>query len=131
MIFSSRTRPRPPAVPQNQPDDGSVKRSEEHFSNTYILGMKLAVLSADLRERYGIGKDIKGVVVTDVEKNGPAAEKSIAAGEVIQEVGQERVVSPQQVANKIAAQKKSGRKSALLLLGRTLDNLRFVALRLK
>jgi serine protease Do len=51
------------------------------------------------------------------------------AGDVIVEVAQEEVKSPSDIADKIAAAKKAGLKSVLLLVDRQGD-LRFYALKL-
>ncbi len=69
------------------------------------------------------------MVVTDVDTDGPAAEKGMRAGDVIVEVAQEEVKSPTDIAQKIAAAKKAGLKSVLLLVDRQGD-LRFYALKL-
>ena len=73
--------------------------------------------------------DQKGVVVVDVTKDGPAAEKGLKPGDVIMEAAQEEIKSTTQVAGKIDDAKKAGRKSILLLVERQGD-LRFIALRL-
>jgi len=93
------------------------------------LGMTLSDLTPDLKEKYSLGDDAKGVVVVDVAKDSPSADKGLRPGDVIMEASQEEVKSPSQVAAKVADAKKSGRKSILLLIQRQGD-LRFVALRL-
>ncbi len=59
----------------------------------------------------------------------PAAEKGLKPGDVIVEVAQQEVKTPNQVTAKIDEARKSGRKSILLLVDRAGD-LRFVALRI-
>ena len=93
------------------------------------LGLAVANLTPELRERFGVTEDATGVVVTSIDADGPAAEKGMRAGDVIVEVAQEEVKSPSDVANKIAAAKKAGLKSVLLLVDRQGD-LRFYALKL-
>ncbi len=99
-------------------------------TNVEALGMKLSSLSNDLRERFEIGGDVKGVVITEVDDESAAAEKGIRAGDIIVEVAQEEVSSPNQVLEKVKQAKDSNRKSVLLLVQRS-DDLRFVALRLE
>ena len=94
------------------------------------LGMTLSSLSNDLREKFEIGGDVKGVVITEVDDESAAAEKGIRAGDIIVEVAQEEVTSPNQVVDKVKQAKESKRKSVLLLVQRS-DDLRFVALRLE
>ena len=94
------------------------------------LGMTLSSMNSDLREKFEIGGDVKGVVITEVDDESAAAEKGIRAGDIIVEVAQEEVTSPNQVVDKVKQAKDSKRKSVLLLVQRS-DDLRFVALRLE
>ena len=95
-----------------------------------VLGMSLSDMNGDLRERYSIADDVRGVVVTAVEADSAAAEKRIQAGDVIVEVGQEPVETAAAVAARIEELKKEERKTALLLLANAAGDLRFVALRI-
>lgn len=107
------------AFAPNQPTPG---RSE-------ALGMTLSPLTPETRNEFQLGEESKGVVVTGVEGDSTAAERGIRPGDVIVEVNQEQVASPQEVADKIKGVQESGRKSVLLLVERSGD-LRFVAVRL-
>ena len=49
----------------------------------------LAPLTDELRAKHGIGKDMKGVIVLEVDPASPAAEKGVKVGDVIVEVAQE------------------------------------------
>ena len=93
------------------------------------LGMTLANVTPELKEKFSLGDDAKGVVVVDVQKDSPGAEKGLRPGDVIMEAAQEEVKNATQIAGKVADAKKSGRKSILLLVERQGD-LRFVALRI-
>jgi serine protease Do len=93
------------------------------------LGMTLSDVTPALKEKFSLGDDAKGVVVVDVTKDSPGAEKGLRPGDMIMEAAQEEVKSASQIAGKVADAKKSGRKSILLLVERQGD-LRFVALRL-
>ncbi|KAA2242362.1 DegQ family serine endoprotease [Salinarimonas soli] len=92
-----------------------------------VLGLELSGVTEELRKRYNIKDTVKGVVVTRVEPNSNAADKRIQAGEVIVEVGQEAVNSPADMARRVEALKKEGRRSALLLVANTQGEVRFVA----
>jgi serine protease Do len=93
------------------------------------LGMTLSNVTADLKSKFSLADDAKGVVVVEVAKDSPGAEKGLRPGDVIMEAAQEEVKTANQVAGKVADAKKSGRKSILLLVERQGD-LRFVAIRL-
>jgi len=91
------------------------------------LGLNLSTMNDELRKRYSLKDDLKGVVVTRVDPNSNAADKRIQAGEVIVEVGQEPVTSPADVTKRIDSLKSEGRKSALLLIANAQGEVRFVA----
>jgi serine protease Do len=93
------------------------------------LGLSLANLTPELRDRYGLADDVAGVVVTDIDTGGPAADKGVRAGDVVVEVAQDGVKTTDQVLAKITEAKQAGRKSVLLLVDRQGD-LRFVAVKL-
>ena len=93
------------------------------------LGLSLANLTPDLRDRYGLADDAAGVVITDIEAGGPSADKGMRAGDVVVEVAQDSVKTTQEILTKIDEAKKAGRKSVLLLVDRQGD-LRFVAVKL-
>src|SRR6185369_14809944 len=57
------------------------------------LGLDLANLTDDLRKKHNIKDKVKGVVITGVDPNSPAAEKRLAPGMVIAEVQQQPVNS--------------------------------------
>jgi serine protease Do len=91
------------------------------------LGLELSGITDDLRRRYSIKDNVKGVVVTRVDPNSAAADKRIQPGEVIVEVGQEPVSNPADVTRRVDTLKKDGRKSALLLIANAQGEVRFVA----
>jgi serine protease Do len=97
-------------------------------STVTTLGLTLSNITPELKEKFSLA-DQKGVVVVDVSKDSPAAEKGLKPGDVIMEAAQEEIKSTGQVAGKIDDAKKAGRKSILLLVERQGD-LRFIALRL-
>ncbi|HWN50578.1 MAG TPA: Do family serine endopeptidase [Xanthobacteraceae bacterium] len=95
------------------------------------LGLNLANMSDDLRKRYKIKDTVKGVVITGVEAQSPAADKRLNAGDVVVEVSQEAVSDTDALQKRVDQLKKDGRKSALLLVANADGELRFVALSLQ
>jgi serine protease Do len=93
------------------------------------LGLKLAPMSQDAKDKYSLGADQKGVVVTDVSPNSPAAERGLKPGDVIVEVQQGEVTTPADVQQKVDSVKKESRKSVLMLIQRQ-DGLQWVPLSL-
>lgn len=94
------------------------------------LGLKLSALTDDLRDSYGLADDVSGVLVTGVDRDGPAAGKGLADGDVIVEIDQQAIETPADAAKAVAAAAKIGKKSLLLFVARKEDR-RFVALKLK
>ena len=87
----------------------------------------LAPLNDELRTKHGIGKDMKGVIVLEVDPASPAAEKGVKVGDVIVEVAQEAVTSLDDIAKSVDKVKKAGRKAVLLRLEDGKGDIRFVA----
>jgi len=92
------------------------------------LGLDLAALSKDLRNKYKIKDSVKGVLITGVDGTSDAAEKRLSAGDVIVEVAQEAVSSAADIKKRVEQLKKDGKKSVLLLVSNGDGELRFVAL---
>ncbi len=96
-----------------------------------VLGMTLATLDDASRKTYEIAADIEGVVVTDVAAGSPAAERRIVAGDVIVEIGQEAMKTPEDVSARIEELKGDGRRNTLVMVSNKTGELRFVSLRLE
>jgi serine protease Do len=94
------------------------------------LGLTLSRITPELRQRFELKPDAKGVVITDVKADGVAAAKDLRPGDLILEVAQTEVSTPEQVRDKVKEVEGQKRKSVLLLVQRGADS-RFVALPLK
>jgi len=99
------------------------KREEKRGTEVPRLGLTLQP-AADVA-----GGGNEGVVVTNVENGGIAAEHGFRSGDVILEVGGKRVTSPAEVRDTIADAQKGGRRTILVRV-KSGDNIRFVAVRL-
>ena len=93
------------------------------------LGLTIQKISDQLREKYGLSDGAKGVVVTKVAADSPAAEKQLQAGDLILEVDQKPVTTPQEVTEIVAKLQAQKKRSVLLFVERQGDP-RFAALRL-
>lgn len=109
---------------------GEEPAAEPPKDETKILGLTLGALDDAAREKYKLNAEVRGVVITGVEPTSTAAEKGIAAGDLIVEVAQEEVLSPEDVAKTVEKQKTMGRKSVLLLVSNAGGDLRFVAVKI-
>ncbi|KQY27003.1 serine protease [Rhizobium sp. Root482] len=96
-----------------------------------VLGMKLALLDAESRKAHGISEDVEGVVITEVEPQSAASERRIEVGDVIVEIGQEAMTTPEDVSARVEELKADGRRNALLMIANKTGELRFVTVRIE
>ncbi|MEP5926143.1 MAG: PDZ domain-containing protein, partial [Nitratireductor sp.] len=89
----------------------------------------LSELNEDLRRRFGVTEETNGVLVTDVDPLSAAVEKGVRPGDVIVEVAQRAVETPEDVERIVKSEEKGGRSSILLRISAGGD-IRFIALRL-
>jgi serine protease Do len=98
-------------------------------SEQTVLGMTVAVVDRMLRERFALPDGVDGLVVVDVEEGSDAFQKGMRPGDIITEVGQEVVATPEDMRDRIEAAEQAGRNSILMLVRRD-GAPRFVALNL-
>ena len=111
-------------------DDSPSQLQEEENTSNVFLGMQLARMSDAVRMRFGIPEDIEGVVVMEVAFDSEAAEKGVRPGDVILQLGQRAVESPEDILKSIEQTREAGRSAALFLFA-SQDAPYFVALRLE
>jgi serine protease Do len=93
------------------------------------LGLRLSPITPESRERFQLGADQKGVLITGVLQGTPAADKGLKPGDVIIEVQQEEVSTPTDVQDRVEKVRKANRRSVLMLV-QTGDGLQWVPLSL-
>ena len=111
------------------PNKKAPEADQAVTSTVEQLGLTLQKISDQLREKYGLSDGAKGVVVTKVAADSPAAEKQLQAGDLILEVDQKPVTTPQEVTEIVAKLQAQKKRSVLLFVERQGDP-RFAALRL-
>ena len=105
------------------PDDKTVVQK--------ALGLNLSTMTDDLRRKYKIKDNVKGVVILEVDPASAAADKRLSAGDVIVKVTDEEVASAADVQKRVDQLKKDGKKTALLLVANADGDVRFVAIGLQ
>ncbi len=80
------------------------------------LGMSVAAINDEVRERFDLAEDSHGVIVVAVENGGNAAEKGMRPGDLIVEVSKKEINKPSEILTRIKEARKAGRKSILLLV---------------
>lgn len=94
------------------------------------VGMEVGALTDADRETYSVPADVSGVLITKVDPASEAGEKGLIEGDVIVEINQKAVQTPQDVAEIVRKAGAAGRNSVLLLINREGD-VQFVALKLQ
>ncbi len=125
------------AVIAEMPDDvkeAAAKPSETPEPDRAVavagLGLTIAPLTGEMREKFQINPDQKGVVITEVEADGSAAQRGLKQGDVIVEVQQEPVNTPAEVKQRVDRLREQNRKSVLMLV-QSANGLRWVPLPLQ
>ena len=98
------------------------------------FGMTLAAIDEPTRARFGIDKDVNGVVVVAVEPGSIAAEKGLRPGDVVRRVSGQEIARPGDVARLLARATEQARekeRKAVLVLVNRQGNDRYVALPLR
>ena len=93
------------------------------------LGMTIAQLNPELREKYSLKSDVKGVVIIGITSDGAAARKDLAEGMIIRRIGsrQTNVETTSTVLREVSQARANGDKNILMLI-ETGGNSRFVVL---
>jgi serine protease Do len=112
----------------SQRDNGGTP--SERSTVKRALGLELSNLTEALRREHHIKDGVKGVLITGVDPNSPAAEKRLSPGMVIAEVQQEPVGSAAELQQRLEKLKKDGKKSVVLLVISPDGDPSFVALSL-
>jgi serine protease Do len=95
------------------------------------LGLDLANLTDELRKKHKIKDKVKGVLITGVDANSPAADKRLQPGMVIAEVQQQPVTTAAELQQRIEKLRKDGKKAVVLLVVSADGDPSFVALSLQ
>ncbi|MUZ75231.1 Do family serine endopeptidase [Agrobacterium vitis] len=96
-----------------------------------VLGMSVEALDDEKRAANSIAKSVEGLLITDVQQGSAADQKGLKVGEVIVEVAQEFVATPEALAEKIDKLKSDGRRAIHLMVATPQGDLRFVAVPLE
>jgi serine protease Do len=116
---------KPEAVP-----DSPRKPPPSTIVDLGALGMKVAPISDDLRQRFKLDEKQKGVVITDITQDGTASDRGLKPGDVIVEVQQQSVATPADIQKRLTDAHGQGKKSVLLLV-QAKDGMRWVPLPVK
>ncbi|MFQ8431678.1 Do family serine endopeptidase [Amaricoccus sp. W119] len=108
---------------------GDSPRGEAPMNEGQVLGMTVAPLNDELRQRYGLDGSETGLVVIGIEDSSDAFSKGIREGDVLTKAGQDDIGSVKDLRDEIDAAESAGRNSILLLVNHE-SGPRFIALSL-
>ncbi|WP_366553903.1 DegQ family serine endoprotease [Aquibaculum sediminis] len=111
------------ALPQPREEPASEENIED-------LGLTLSQITEELQERFLLESDAEGVVVIDVVPMSPAAERGLRPGDLIAEMDQEPVSTPEEVRDHLAQAREEGYRVITLLIRRN-GEYQWVALRIE
>lgn len=99
----------------NNPQTGKGFDSSPKQSDSGKLGLSLQPVTPQIAKQLGLASDSEGLVVTDVDSDGVAAEAGIAKGDVVLEINRQPVNTVDAVQS---ALEKAGSKPVLMLIAR-------------
>ncbi|WP_241664052.1 Do family serine endopeptidase [Oecophyllibacter saccharovorans] len=89
---------------------------EHPVRNLEDLGLKVSVIGPDERTQYGLSDSQRGVLVTRVYDNTPAARRGLVEGNVITQVGLDNVNTPDDLLKALERARNLHRSEVLLLV---------------
>ncbi len=109
-------------------DDGTGQDNAPVSPASQTLGLSLQPLTPQIQRALNLPATSRGVVITAVDPSSDAAEKGLQRGDVIISVNRQAVTDPAQVAAAVAAARRAGRTSVLLLIKRGTSAERFLGI---
>lgn len=110
---------RPATVARNNEDDGEGSTesagSPAERATTAKLGATLQPITPELAQRLSLREGAQGLVVTNIDPNGPAAEAGLTRGDIIQEINNQPVHTTNEISTAIA---RSNNRPVLMLVNR-------------
>jgi len=108
-------------------DKGAAEPPDKATPRT-LLGMSLVPLTEAQRAKLNIDKKVKGVLVKEVDGASAAAQKGIKAGDIITEIQQAEVATPDELLAKVEEVRRSKRTAVLVMVTDAKGDIRFVGL---
>ncbi len=107
-------------------DESEISSTDKGKSNdeeNLILGITLSPITSELRKKYKIAKDSKGIIITNIKRNSEAAQRGLRKGDLIMRVQLSDINSVEELKKEIKKRKENKGKQILLFIQR--DNNRF------
>src|SRR4051812_38975829 len=98
------------------PEESALQAALGEAPRLEALGLEFAALTPELRDLYGLEEEAAGLVVVAVEDDSRAADQGVQPGDILHAAGMETATTLAELAARIAALRRSGDRSILLLL---------------
>jgi serine protease Do len=117
----------------NPYQEGQAGGATEHPAvGPSVLGMEVAPLSAEVRNRFDIPATVKGgVVVQSLKGASDAGDKGLQRGDVIVQAGDREIATVSDLTSAVAAWKKAGRTAIPLLVERNGQPMGFIPIKIE
>ncbi|MFV0627135.1 MAG: Do family serine endopeptidase [Alphaproteobacteria bacterium] len=119
-----------PIESKKEDDKPVVQQESREQSFIPELGINLVLVDEEMTLKYGLTKNVSGLVVTNVVENSDAANKGIVVGDVIVKIDKKDLFSIDDMKKYVADAKRENNRPVLLLV-QSKDTVNFVALKLK
>jgi serine protease Do len=116
---------------REQRADGSQATEEGQEAARRSLGLTLQALTPEIRQQLRLDNEVRGVVIARVNPSSNAAEEGLQRGDVVLSVNQRAVSTPQEASDAVAAARKAGRETVLLLVQRGSSPPRFFGVKVQ
>ena len=116
--------------PERQAANDAPSPTESTIDGTVVgpLGAALAAITPDVQRALGIPEGVDGVIIIGVSGDGAAADEGLQPGDVIEQVNQKSVHTPEEVNALITAAVEAKQEAVLLLVNHDGQE-RFVAVK--
>jgi serine protease Do len=104
------------------------KKGEEPAKPESVLGLSVTPLTDELRTQLGFDKKVKGLLVTGIDPDSPAAGKNLKLGDVIVEAQQSPIATVDDLNAALEKVRKASGRQVLMLVEDSKGDTRFVAL---
>jgi len=103
---------------KRQVASGGSEQQQQPAEEGEALGLHFAGLTNEMRRELRVGRDVQGVVISDIDRGSVADQIGLARGDIVMSINQHPVKSPTEAAQQLKEIAKTPKKSALLLLNR-------------
>jgi S1-C subfamily serine protease len=102
--------------PRIESDDRPWYWQPEAKADFRAIGLSLAALSGEMRRTYGLRWGMTGLVITGIDEDSPTADAGLVPGDVVLQINQVPVTSPEEFEAELKKAVDAGRKNVLVLV---------------